>query len=304
MAYTAGVRSQRSLSLLIGGSLAFVLACGREGPQPEAARQDPAPAPATPTSFARFVATAKTEGRFETAVVRYVDAEAREVDLIGAVHVGETAYYQELQRLFTQYDALLYELVGPKGTVPKKGQKSDHAVAMLQRGLKGALELDFQLDAIDYTPANFVHADLSYEEFTAKQGERGESMFKLILRAMLLSMQRAQQGKGSNVTVFHLLAALASADRAQYLKFLFAQELEEMERMLAAFGGEKGSESAIIGDRNQAAIDEMQRQLAAGKTKLGIFYGAAHLPDMEQRLAKLGFRQTGHRWLTAWDATK
>ena len=37
------------------------------------------------------------------------------VDLIGAVHIGDVAYYAAAQRRFEQYDALLYELVAPKG---------------------------------------------------------------------------------------------------------------------------------------------------------------------------------------------
>ena len=39
-----------------------------------------------------------------------------------------------------------------------------------------------------------------------------------------------------------------------------------------------------------------------GRKKLGIFYGAAHMPDMEKRLQKMGFAQVGKpRWLVAWD---
>ena len=32
-----------------------------------------------------------------------------------------------------------------------------------------------------------------------------------------------------------------------------------------------------------------------------IFYGAAHLPDMEHRLEQRGYQRTGERWVTAWD---
>ena len=43
------------------------------------------------------------------------------VDLIGAVHIGDRAYYQQLNRRFRQYDALLYELVAPEGTQVPRG---------------------------------------------------------------------------------------------------------------------------------------------------------------------------------------
>ena len=39
----------------------------------------------------------------------------------------------------------------------------------------------------------------------------------------------------------------------------------------------------------------------AGKKKLGIFYGAAHLPDMEQRVEAMGFKKVSAQWKVAWD---
>lgn len=52
----------------------------------------------------------------QLAVVRYVTADARlglSVDLVGAVHIGDAAYYAQLNELFESYDVLLYELVAP-----------------------------------------------------------------------------------------------------------------------------------------------------------------------------------------------
>jgi hypothetical protein len=72
----------------------------------------------------------------EAAVVRYeaADSEQRglKVDLISAVHVADRSYYQELNRLFKTYDAVLYELVAPAGTrVPKNGGTGGNPVSML-----------------------------------------------------------------------------------------------------------------------------------------------------------------------------
>jgi len=60
----------------------------------------------------------------------------------------------------------------------------------------------------------------------------------------------------------------------------------------------------IITDRNQRCLEVMHRELAAGRGKLGIFYGAAHFPDMEKRLLEQGFKRTRHEWITAWDIPK
>ena len=69
-----------------------------------------------------------------------------------------------------------------------------------------------------------------------------------------------------------------------------------------ALEGEDGS--TIIGQRNRKALDVLRRELAKGKKRIGIFYGAGHLPDMEERLAE-GFGLypdiKSIKWLTAWD---
>ena len=61
----------------------------------------------------------------------------------------------------------------------------------------------------------------------------------------------------------------------------------------------------LIVDRNQAALKGLQQQLAAGKKKIGIFYGAAHLEEMEKHLLQdFGMKQVKHRWIQAWDLTQ
>lgn len=48
----------------------------------------------------------------------------------------------------------------------------------------------------------------------------------------------------------------------------------------------------------------MNRELAAGRGNLGIFYGTAHFPDMEKRLLDRGFKRTRQQWITAWEIPK
>lgn len=254
-----------------------------------------------PTKFLRWVPAGETEGRFETAVVTYEDAKGHVVDLVSAVHIADRAYYDQLQRMFAGYDALLYEFVAPKGVRPDPDAGRDSFVSVLQRGLKSFLDLDFQLDAIDYSAKNFVHADLDPATFFEKQRKKGESLVTLMLRAMLVGLKRQREGKGSKLTPIHLLASFLSSDRARYMKFLFAQELENIDEMMAALWGGKTSASVIIGERNSEAMRVFDEELAAGKAKLGIFYGGGHMPDLEERLLERGFRRKQQRWITAWD---
>jgi hypothetical protein len=66
---------------------------------------------------------------------------------------------------------------------------------MLQQGLKNALELTFQLDEIDYQAGNFVHADMTPQEFEQSMAERGESLLSIMWGMMMSAAcsSRAEQ---------------------------------------------------------------------------------------------------------------
>jgi hypothetical protein len=105
-------------------------------------------------TFLRVVRDGKGEPTsLQTAVASYRSAKGNlQVDLIGAIHVADKAYYEQLNELFRDYDVVLYELIAPEGTrIPRGGQSSDHPVGRMQRAIKSMLDLSFQLDEIDYT---------------------------------------------------------------------------------------------------------------------------------------------------------
>lgn len=257
------------------------------------------------SQFLRFVETGSGEGRLETSVVRYRRADGVEVDLIAAVHVGDGAYYRELQRRFTSYDALLYEMIKDEGVEIDPSRRSDSLLSTFQRGLKGMLELEFQLDAIDYSAKNFVHADMDPATFLRLQREKGESVLSLMFAATVEEWRRQLEGKGSQLTGFHLLAAFLSRDRAHALKYLLAREFEGIEDSLAGVDrGADGEGSVLLSGRNRVAIRVMEREIGRGRRRLGIFYGAGHMTDLEKRLYREGFRRDGQSWLTAWDVER
>jgi hypothetical protein len=65
-------------------------------------------------------------------------------------------------------------------------------------------------------------------------------------------------------------------------------------------GLEAGGGTVIIGERNRVALEVMAAQIAVGKKRLAIFYGAGHFPDMQKRLEAMGFKKSGEEWLAAW----
>jgi len=247
----------------------------------------------------------------QTAVVRYVPSspaknpsqKGLEVDLIGAVHIADEAYYKQLNDRFKQYDVLLYELVAPEGTVVEKGRgtSSAHPIGAMQNLFKDVLGLDHQLELVDYTKPNFVHADMSPDDFAKAMKERNDSFlqmyFRLIGQAMAHQSELAAKGESSD---FELISALFAEDRPRRLKVVLGKQLSEVESLMVSFGGEDGS--VIITDRNKKALDVLKKQIAKGEKKIGIFYGAGHLSDMDKRLrTDFGLEPESITWLTAWD---
>lgn len=242
----------------------------------------------------------------ETAIVSYTktkvgDEEGEDlvVDLIGAVHIGELSYYDALNKEFQAYDALLYELVAPEGARPRPGESGESAVSMLQNGMKSMLDLEFQLDRIDYEKHNFVHADMSPEEFAKSMEERGESIWTIVFR--MLGQGLAQQSLAKDDTSdADILMALFDPRRALKLKRILAHQFENMEGSMGIFEGPEGS--VIITERNKKAFSVLKREIAAGKKRIGVFYGAGHLADMEKRLlADFGLKRGEERWLECWN---
>ena len=269
----------------------------------------------------------------DTSIIRFVPTDEKlakagvTVDLIGAIHIGDQAYFQKLDKSFKQYDALLYEMVAEKdetGGAPQRWEDRDQpgtgtaqaprktsvseeksfeagmtVIGGMQLGAKDMLGLAFQLDGINYNAPNMVHADMSPEEFAQKMKDRGESFFTMFMELFMqgLAQQRAnKQGGASDVA---LLFAFFSSDRELALKRVLAKQFAEVD-ILDMLGGEKGS--TIITERNLIALDVLSKQLAKGKKRIGIFYGAGHLGDMSRRLVSdFGMKFTGEKWVEAWN---
>lgn len=280
--------------------------------------------------------------RLQTAVTRY-EKDGATVDLIGAIHIADKEYYEALSARFEKYDVLLFEMIGgerlgakrgetveterlnsiedkpaedvspvtdeaaPQDLLPEAGtspEAQEPAAAPAKKpDLSGLhqiynsicryLDLAGQAESIDYMADNFVHADLTNEEFFQMQSERKESVVGFALKAAKNDKTQKQPD------TFKLLRAIISGS-PDLLKLAIVHTLGAGDDQVAAFAGE----SVIITDRNIRCVEVMNREINDGRKNLGIFYGAAHFPDMEKRLLDLGFKRTGQEWVTAWDIRK
>jgi len=306
--------------LLVSGLLTAYTATS-QADEPKGAASDTAEKPKQ-----QYIRIKRNERRLadqmQTSVIRFANSKqfpGKVVDLIGAVHLGEESYYDELNRRFAEYDALLYEAVIPEealrsGLRPGGGGSGrslsdDEAwteskvglatISALQVGMKDVLGLEFQLSGVNYRPANFVHADMTQEEMERSMAERGESFSEMLAREMLKATLKQQQ-KNPIAQNLDVMLSLLTSDRQYRVRRIAAVE------MVGASDGDVFADSdgmsTIITQRNVKALKVLRRELKKSSNKeLGVFYGAGHFADMEKRMVdEFGFERASEEWITAW----
>ncbi|MCP4172371.1 MAG: hypothetical protein GY758_16530 [Fuerstiella sp.] len=264
----------------------------------------------------------KLAAALETSVIKFGNSQLypkTTVELLGAIHLGEAQYYDRLNSMFSKYDVLLYEAVMPKEAVRRGfrpgvggGRRSLtdedqwteakiglQAISVLQLGAKDALGLEFQLAGVDYTSGNFVHADMTQEEFEASMAKRGESFSQMLAREMGKAAFQQQQANPFAQSL-DLALSLLTSDRKYRVRRIAAVELTKANDG-DAFAGADGT-STIITERNTKALQVLKAQLKKGRRRIGVFYGAGHFPDMEKRvLDEFGYERLSEEWVTAWE---
>ncbi len=243
----------------------------------------------------------------------YVNDAGQQVDLIGAVHVAEAGYYSKLNKLFRNYDRVLYEMVDGEGLSEmlylskkvqtgtateeeyrkmrrirreymKKAEEQDlssQLLAYYYMYIAEQHELQLQAEGIDYGFENFVYADMSTEEFDKAMAARGDSWLKMTWISFTQSFELSDLLPSFNPTL--------EDKRRDFIRMLSKDSTgSSMEKM------------AIILDRNARCFDVLDRELLnADNKKIGIFYGCMHLRDMDERLRARGFRLEKVQWVTA-----
>ena len=242
----------------------------------------------------------------QTAIVRYKGKkgspyEGQIVDLVGVVHIGEGDYYRDLNKRLSKYDTVLYELVAPNGTRihPEDLKKRRSLLSSVQTGMKDMLQLQYQLELIDYMAENFRHADMTPDEFSKDLKRRGDSVTKMLARMMGAGLASSASSGGDA----GILLAMFSKDRPKKMKQAMARQIVDIEILNAGINDTNG-ENTLIKGRNAKCFRILKEELEKGKKKVAVFYGAGHLPDMAYRLEQdFIMQERKTTWLNGWDLT-
>lgn len=253
------------------------------------------------TDFIRVQRTEK-EALLQPAITSY-QKDGITVTLIGAIHLADQAYYRDLTLRFQKFDRLLFEMIGGENLAAvtddqeeeeeEEETPAEHPLARVYAMVGIFLKLADQKAEIDYSAKNFVHADLTAAEFKKLQEERGESILSFALDASKNSDQTQQPSTEA------LMQALLSGNPNK-AKLLLVDALAGGDEAMAGLTGQ----SVIITDRNVKCLKVLAAEIAKGHKSLGIFYGAAHFPDMEKSLLELGYQKSKQEWISAWTVPK
>ena len=285
-----------------------------------AAQTSPAPVPPAATAapaaeemdYIRYVEEPGVSSRLQTAVVRFQNGRTV-VDLVGVVHLGDAAYFENLNALLKGYDAVLYEMVGGKYT-PETAAEADAGVdpeaepemgtvRQLQQLARSFLGLEFQLDGIDYSARNFVHADVGWVEFNTLMQARNQNFATLFSRALTLAEEGEVAGVPNDEAVMEaMMKRIFSAimtGNINELKRSIAPLISESESFITRLEGEDGT--VLVSERNRVVMEVFNEEREVrGGGKFAIFYGAGHMPDLEKRLLAKGFTKEKTIWADAW----
>jgi hypothetical protein len=252
----------------------------------------PADAGERPETYVRWVRNGDDQG-LETGTARWHhDATDTTVFMVGVVHIADRSYFGQLQRFLDSCDLVLFEGVG-RGAADEADLQRLDTMMQMQMSLRGALGLDFQKDCVDYDRPFWRNSDVPIDEVLAELESRGAALptdnplvaglAKLVLGMAASGGERDPAYRDSLKT--RIGPILAKADE------IFSRP---------AMDGMRG---AILEHRNAFVAEDLQRELAEGPRgrRIAVFYGAGHLPDLDDRLAALGLRFEGSAWHRAWD---
>lgn len=139
----------------------------------------------------------------------------------------------------------------------------------------------------------------------ATVGRLAQALLPMPLVAQLVLYGITSAASDAPLSRSPVARAFISLDIAGGLKLLLAGALCN-DVVTEAFLEEEAKGSVIIGDRNAAAAAAVAEALEAQASRVAVFFGSAHLPDLERRLVEeMGFARVpaergGHAWVDAW----
>lgn len=254
------------------------------------------------------------------------------IRLVGAIHLGDGAYYKKLQQTLNGCDLVLYEGVRlpdqPAGSV-------DPSTRMVWSAVAGLMGLKAQVEAIDYARPRWRQVDMLTDQAGAARPSGAlppEAADRM--KEALGTLARAKRELGLFVDLREMQDAFkhqyavalgsSDADPEEGLRRLADQVgrlrkavadlpqdgdggfFERIEEALARVEENfRRLSTLLITKRNAYVVEALEKELVSmedskGPKTIGVFYGAGHMSDFIKRLEKLGYKTGRLKYVTAW----
>lgn len=265
----------------------------REIPAVSGPRDETGPDATPPASWIR-AGTKDGHGSLDVGVGAFEREDGRRVYLVGAVHVAHPDTFAAQQAVLDSMDLVLWEGVGAKEKPDPAAMERFDVLFKTQVLLKNILNLDFQLDRIDYKRPFWRNSDVGINELQAELDERNltiipnEALFRGVFGTLFKVIDPAKIPR--------------SEETGRTYRGMVAPLMADTERLFRQAGAE-GLEEVLIKMRNRRVMDDLAAVLAApdAPRRIGIYYGAAHFPNMAWILVgEMGFKFVGVHWIEAW----
>lgn len=282
-------------------------------------------------SFMRVAAPTTNNIQLEILIRELVPAKAGSpvVSLVGVSHVGASNYYASIQQHLDRQALVLFEGVRHADAVddepaadPGEANSAPLEVdeSSIQFTLAKSLGLEFQLSAIDYRRAHFRNSDMSIAQIgrvlsggresrppTAEAPvESGRSQAGASAEfAMLMQVMDGTSVIGRIAN--GLVRFLGSSPKLQGTTRLAMIELlgnlqGDLTEMAALPPDLKRLLTVLLHARNAVVVNDLKKELRQTKPAptIAVFYGAAHMSDLEKRICEeLGYQRGHDQWLPA-----
>ncbi len=281
-----------------------------------ATRQPSGPevAAAPPKPYLRVARETNGTVTLETAARMFQPPSKRgpAVCLVGVTHLGTASYYSALQGLLNRQACVLFEGVGATN---KQFRKRIEGQFHLQDALARALGLEFQLNAIDYSPSHFRNSDLTpaqIHELLGAAAAEDDPDAEVDPGNEFNQLLSVMEGSGLFGGLARMgVGFLAASPRLQVVTKVMLIELlsevsADMQELAAGAPGLQRLLEVLIERRDEVVIRDIRAAVAAQRKPYGgvaVFYGAGHMSDLEERLrSELGYKPAEDSWFPAFSA--
>lgn len=165
----------------------------------------------------------------------------------------------------------------------------------IQAKLAEAMDLVFQLDAMDHNKPNWRNSDLSIDQVQARLADSGADT----------EIFATLDGTSFLAKAADLLLGIMSATPGSrgMMRLVMIEVLSKADLFLDQVPGEMGElMKVILDDRNEVVLQDLKAVLEKepGVKTMAIIYGAGHLPGLERALVEdLGYTPNGDTWRAA-----